>query len=283
MNTDERQMLQSLFTRLGEAERGAPPRDGEAEGFIRDRVSSAPHLPYYMAQTIIVQEEALKAAHARIQELEEAERQRPAPSSGGGFLSSLFGGGSSSRDNAPARDNRPMGAPQGYQGGPGAGYGAPQPQRGGPWGGAPQAAAGYGQQPQGGYGQPQPGYGAPQPGYGQPAGYQPPMQSGRGGGFLAGAAQTAVGVAGGVVLGNMLGNMFGGSHSFMNPGETPVVENTTVENNEVINEAPQPQDVADQGGYDNGPDNSGYDDGGGYQDASYDDGGFDNGGDDDYA
>jgi hypothetical protein len=266
MNSDERQMLQSLFSRLGEAERGAPPRDGEAESFIRDRVSSAPHLPYYMAQTIIVQDEALKAANARIEELERAERERPAQSSGGGgFLSGLFGGGSSA-----SRDSRPMGVPQGYRSGQDAGYGQQQPSRGGPWGGgAPQPQGGYGQAPIGAQG----GYGA-QPGYGQPAGYQPPMQGGRGGGFLAGAAQTAMGVAGGVVLGNMLGNMFGGSHSFLNPGaEGGVVENTTVENTEIINEAPAAQDVSTQDTADNS-----YDDGG-MQDASYDDPGF-GGGDD---
>lgn len=277
MNSEERQMLQSLFSRLSEAERGAPPRDGEAEGFIRDRVSSAPHLPYYMAQTIIVQDEALKAAHARIEELERAERERPAPSSGGGgFLSGLFGSSST------PRDTRPMGVPPSYRGGEDQSYGAPPPR--GPWGSAPQAAppaAPYGQPAYGGA--PQPGYGAPQ-GYGGPAGYQPPMQGGRGGGFLAGAAQTAVGVAGGVVLGNMLGNMFGGTHSFLNPGAGGgIVENTNVENVEVINEAPAPQDVSDNGNFDNGSFDSGnFDsgyDGNGVQDAGYDDPGF-GGGDD---
>ena len=38
-------------------------------------------------------------------------------------------------------------------------------------------------------------------------------QPGRGGGFLAGAAQTAMGVAGGLFLGNMLGNAFGGDRA----------------------------------------------------------------------
>ncbi len=39
-----------------------------------------------------------------------------------------------------------------------------------------------------------------------------PAAAARGGGFMAGALQTAAGVAGGVVLGNMLTNMFSGSH-----------------------------------------------------------------------
>jgi hypothetical protein len=38
----------------------------------------------------------------------------------------------------------------------------------------------------------------------------PQAQPGRGSGFLAGAAQTAMGVAGGVLIGSMLGNAFGG-------------------------------------------------------------------------
>lgn len=242
MNSDERQMLQGLFTRLGEAERGAPPRDGDAESFIHERVSSAPHLPYYMAQTIIVQEEALKAAGARIQELEEAQREQPRQSGGGGFLSGLFG---SSQPAAPQRNERPMGVPAGYRGGPQQpGVGA-QPQRGGPWGGAaPMAGGGYGQQP----------------GFGQ----QPMQQTGRGGGgFLAGAAQTAVGVAGGVMLGSMLGSMFSGTDSFLNPeaqaaegGDTPAAEPAAHE------------ELADNG----------YDDAN-MQDVGYDDPGF-GGGDD---
>ncbi len=39
-----------------------------------------------------------------------------------------------------------------------------------------------------------------------------PQAARAGGGFMAGALQTAAGVAGGVVLGNMLTNMFSGSH-----------------------------------------------------------------------
>ena len=47
-----------------------------------------------------------------------------------------------------------------------------------------------------------------------PASPMPPMaQPGRGGGFLAGAAQTAMGVAGGVLLGNAIAGMFGGSEA----------------------------------------------------------------------
>lgn len=44
-------------------------------------------------------------------------------------------------------------------------------------------------------------------------GAQQPMAPARGGGFLAGAAQTAVGVAGGVLLGNAVAGMFSGGEA----------------------------------------------------------------------
>lgn len=158
MDHNDRQAIQGLFGKLAQAERQAPPRDTEAEHFISDQISRQPGAPYYMAQTIVVQEHALNAAQARIEELEAQARQA---GQGGGFLSRMFGG-------------------------------APQPQQ-------PLRRQ------------------APPPGYGgQAGGSMPasPFQSGRpapgqGGGFLAGAAQTAMGVAGGVLLGNAVMGMFG--------------------------------------------------------------------------
>ena len=148
MDRNDQQAIEGLFTRLAEAERGAPERDAEAEGFIARAVAAQPGAPYYMAQTIVVQQAALEQAQARIEALETARAQ--APAGGGGFLASLFGGGA----------QRP----------------APRP----------AAAAG-------------------------PASTALREQrAGGGGGFLAGAAQTAVGVAGGVLLGNAVMGMFAG-------------------------------------------------------------------------
>jgi hypothetical protein len=144
MNRDDRQAIEGLFTRLRDVEGRVGPRDAEAEAFIRSAIAGQPGAPYYMAQTILVQEQALARAGERIAELERDGAGR------GGFLSGLFGG-------APARDD---------------GRQAPGQRRA--WRDQPQAQGG-------------------------------------GGGFLAGAAQTAVGVAGGVLLGNMLaGALFGG-------------------------------------------------------------------------
>lgn len=243
MDSNEQQMIRSLFGRLNDAERSAPPRDAEAEQFIRRSVESQPAAPYYMAQTMIVQEEALKAANARIQELEAQVRERPSGSSGG-FLGGLFGGGSSQREPARQQDSYAQ-APRGA---------------GGPWGGAPQAAP-YGGAPQ--------GYGAQPGGYGAPMGGG--MMAGRGGGgFLAGAAQTAVGVAGGVMLGSMLGNLFSGGHPFGGEQVTENITNETV-NETVNNDGVEP--AVDSGG---DYDRAAYEDGG-VQDASYDD--YDTGGD----
>lgn len=86
------------------------------------------------------------------------------------------------------------------------GGGQPQPQR--PM--APRAAQGYGQQAM-------PGQGAGPWSGGRPAG--------GGGGFMAGAAQTAMGVAGGVLLGNAIGSMFAGDAAASEPpAEEPMEE-----------------------------------------------------------
>lgn len=68
-----------------------------------------------------------------------------------------------------------------------------------------------------------------------------PWNSGRpsgGGGFMAGAAQTAMGVAGGVLLGNAIGGMFAGPADASEMEQEPAME--------------------DEAGYDEG----GFDDGG---------------------
>jgi len=76
MTPEERQMLEGLFDRVKQS--SAAPRDREAEDMIHQAVQAQPHAPYLLAQAVIVQEEGLKAAAARIQELEAelAERTR---------------------------------------------------------------------------------------------------------------------------------------------------------------------------------------------------------------
>ncbi|PZQ19208.1 MAG: DUF2076 domain-containing protein [Ancylobacter novellus] len=152
METQDRQAIEGLFSRLGEVDRRSPPKDPEADALIRDRIAASPNAPYFMAQTIVMQDYALQQAEQRIAELERQASERPAP---GGFFSGLFGGGSQpdrSRTSVPvspvrsavgAPANAPMGAPTGAPGGMAAGQAPAQPGRGGGFlAGAAQTAMG---------------------------------------------------------------------------------------------------------------------------------------------
>ncbi|CCG86356.1 DUF2076 domain-containing protein [Erwinia piriflorinigrans] len=105
MQNQEQQLIESLFSRLKQAESQSAARDIAAEKLIQQQVQQQPGAPYYMAQTILIQEAALKQLNSRISELEarlnQAQQQQPQQSSGG-FLSGLFGGGSRSQPQASA-------------------------------------------------------------------------------------------------------------------------------------------------------------------------------------
>lgn len=81
MENQDREVIQGLFNKLDGVARQSPPRDVAAEEFISQRIAQQPAAPYYMAQTIVMQEYALNQAQQRIEELERAARERPA---GGG-------------------------------------------------------------------------------------------------------------------------------------------------------------------------------------------------------
>jgi hypothetical protein len=108
MDQNERQIIDELFGKLRQAETQSGPRDAQAEGFIREQVARQPAAPYLMAQAIVIQEQALAQSQARIQELEQQLRSRPA-SGGGGLFGSLFGGGAQQRQPAPPPSNSPWG------------------------------------------------------------------------------------------------------------------------------------------------------------------------------
>ncbi|MBI3704827.1 MAG: DUF2076 domain-containing protein [Rhizobiales bacterium] len=83
MTPEERQRVDELFERLAQLE--TAPRDAQAERAIAEGLARAPHAIYPLVQTVLVQDEALKRADARIRELSgEGE-----PSAGGGFLDSM--------------------------------------------------------------------------------------------------------------------------------------------------------------------------------------------------
>ncbi|HZX82227.1 MAG TPA: DUF2076 domain-containing protein, partial [Reyranella sp.] len=68
MQSEERELITGLFSRLQPFE--SQPRDGEADALIRDLAARQPAAPYLLVQTVLVQEQALKAAQERIAELE---------------------------------------------------------------------------------------------------------------------------------------------------------------------------------------------------------------------
>jgi len=198
MTPQERQLVDDLFDRLSKVEGG--PRDPDAQDAITQGQRKAPNAVYALVQTVLLQDEALKRAHDRIQQLEQGGAPEQAPP--GGFLDSmrdaLFGGGQ--QGQAP---NAPRGSVPNVRPG--------EPSRAS-WNTGQVLGGG---QPQGGYGQPA-GYGQ-QGGYGQGPMGQPPMgqqapQAGGGGSFLGTAAAAAAGVVGGSLLLNSIKGMMGGNH-----------------------------------------------------------------------
>jgi hypothetical protein len=134
MTPQERALVADLFDRLAQLENA--PRDPEAEQLIRDGLGRAPHALYPLVQTVLLQDEALKQAEARIQELEDGGRQ--APREGGSFLDTMRDTFLGRRDDGPRGSvpnvrpgGSPFGVPPGYQNQGGFPQAAPQQQTGG--------------------------------------------------------------------------------------------------------------------------------------------------------
>ena len=70
MTPQERQLIDDLFDRLARLE--SARRDPEAMSAIMQGLRNAPNAVYALVQTALVQDEALKRADMRIQELEAA-------------------------------------------------------------------------------------------------------------------------------------------------------------------------------------------------------------------
>jgi hypothetical protein len=73
----ERQVIDDLFGKLRQVEGQSPQRDPEAEAHIARQVANVPAAPYYMAQAILAQEQALASTQSRVQQLEQQLAQRP--------------------------------------------------------------------------------------------------------------------------------------------------------------------------------------------------------------
>ena len=180
MTPQERQLVDDLFDRLSKVE--SAPRDPDAIAGIAEGLRKAPNAVYALVQTTLLQDEALKRANSRIQELEAGSAGEQHRS--GGFLDSM-------RDTVFGQ-NQPRGSVPNVR--------PPEVASRPVWnsGQVMQQAQSPGQYSQAPYGQP---YGAP----------QAPMGGG-GGTFLGTAAAAAAGMVGGSLLLGSIRSMMGGSH-----------------------------------------------------------------------
>ena len=202
MTPQERQLIDDLFNRLTKLENA--PRDAEAMSAIMQGLRNAPNAVYALVQTALVQDEALKRADMRIQELEAAVGPQ---NQSGGFLDSM-------RD-AIFGQNQPQGSSHGSV------PNVRAPDMGSSSGGG-RPTWNTGQvlqqsQPPGQYNQP--AYAQPYGGQ-QPYGAQQPAFGGGGGSFLGTAAAAAAGVVGGSLLASSIRSMMGGGGSHQSFGDT---------------------------------------------------------------
>ena len=84
MTPDERRMLSDLANKI--AQTPAPPKDAEAEEFIRTRIGSRPDALYLMTQTVLIQNLAIEQAQHQIEELKQQVPQAERPAAGSNFL-----------------------------------------------------------------------------------------------------------------------------------------------------------------------------------------------------
>lgn len=201
MTPQERQLVDDLFDRLSKME--SAPRDPDAAAAIAQGMRIAPNAVYALVQTVLVQDEALKQAHHRIEELEN--QSAPPQNQGGGFLDNMRGaifGQGQSQGSLPQGSVPNVRPPEvGSRPVWNSGQVLPQASPG------HYDQGGYGQHDQGGYGQP---YGGPQApmGGGMMGGG---IMGGGGGSFLGTAAASAAGMIGGSLLLNSFRGMMGGN------------------------------------------------------------------------
>jgi hypothetical protein len=178
MVPQERDLITTLLARLkGFA---GQSKDPEADGLIRQAMVEQPDAPYYLVQTVLIQDLSLHQAQNRIAELEkQVTDAQAAPKPATSFLGNLFGTG---QPASPVAGSVPSA---------------------GPWARGPQVAPAP---------PPQPGYAQPQQGYAPAGGGM--MGGAGGGGFLRSAAATAAGIAGGALLFQGISSLFG--HGYAN-------------------------------------------------------------------
>ncbi len=190
MTPQEQRLIEELFDRLANLE--TANRDPDAERTIIDGLRRAPNAAYALVQTVLLQNEALARANARIEELEDSAQTQQSPP--GSFLNSMrdavFGQGQS-RGSVPNIRPSDTGAPRAPV------WNSGQILNSGLNGGL--GAGGYADPRNGGYAPPPTGY----PGAGS-----------GGGSFLGTAAAAAAGMIGGSILMSSIRGLMGGHQAF---------------------------------------------------------------------
>ncbi|HZL49371.1 MAG TPA: DUF2076 domain-containing protein, partial [Terracidiphilus sp.] len=190
MTQQEQQMIDGLIDRIRNTQ--VTDRDPEAAAHLEQGLGANPDAIYILAQTVLVQQQALLTAQTQLQSANQQIAQlrdaagHPPQQPAGSWLDRFFGSGSSPQSQVYLPPQQPA-------------YAAPPPPQQ-PSYGAPVYAAAPPQQPYPPQGYPPQGYAQPGYGYGQPTG----------GSFLRNAAQTAAGVAAGAFLFEGVESMFGG-------------------------------------------------------------------------
>ena len=108
MTPEETQLLSALVERVRSTQ--LLHTDSDAERMIRDLTMAKPEAAYILAQTVVMQDYALRQARAKLDDLQNqlnaaqalAAQQAQAPRSGG-FFSGLFGGGAPAAAAPPPR------------------------------------------------------------------------------------------------------------------------------------------------------------------------------------
>jgi uncharacterized protein len=213
MTPQERQLVDDLFDRLSKVE--SAPRDPDAASAIAQGLRVAPNAVYALVQTVLVQDEALKRADSRIQELEAGGA--PQQNQSGSFLDSMRDTmgqphGSVPNVRPPELPNRPTwNSGQVLQQAQGAGQYRDEPYQQDQY---RQDQYRQDQYRQDQYRQDQ--YRQDQyrqePSYGSSYGAAQPQMGGGMGSFLGTAAAAAAGTVGGSLLLGSIRSMMGGSH-----------------------------------------------------------------------
>ena len=103
MEPQERDLITTLLTRLQSA--AGQPKDAEADALIRQAMTQMPDAPYYLVQTVLIQDLSLHNAQNRIAELEK----QVATSAAAAAQPTSFLGGLLARSQPAAAERRRAG------------------------------------------------------------------------------------------------------------------------------------------------------------------------------